>query len=229
MYRLMMYLLLAEALVGCDSTSQPATSPSDPTQGPEFSAGGLPADGPGIDRSLFQPQLSSNLDWGCRWVSDNSQILCTANGKDIERTDGWQPTDVCPDGNIIYENGSRSLIAKRFYNSDYKLVEKVLHWFGAGKISLHPDGSGKTASGTGSAMELWEYSIPGNTGEGVTVTIQGTDAKFVTDQPPHEVLVLDKGELIYDPNGDEFTIVTGRWDIFTEFDAVIARECEALR
>jgi hypothetical protein len=93
--------------------------------------------------------------------------------------------------------------------------------------SAHPDGSGKTASGTEDFFETDDYSIHGNTQDGVTITTEGTEAKAVTDQPPHELLYLDKGELRTDPSGAG-TIVSGRWDLFTDFDAAVARTCAAL-
>jgi hypothetical protein len=46
MYRLMSYLILAGALVGCDSMTDPATLPSEPAHAAEFSVSGLPVDGP---------------------------------------------------------------------------------------------------------------------------------------------------------------------------------------
>jgi hypothetical protein len=188
----------------------------------------LAVDGPGIDRSLFKPQLSTNVEWGCRWVTDQGEILCTASGQDVNDVPGWQPDWQCPDGNLLYTKASFSLVAKRTYDSDYKLVQRHLHWFGNSHTSAHADGSGKTASGTEDFFETDDYSIHGNTQDGMTQTIDGTDAKAVTDQPPHELLYLDKGELRTDPSG-VVTIVSGRWDLFTDFDAAVARTCEALR
>ena len=188
----------------------------------------MAVDGPGLDRSRFQPQLSTNLEWGCRWVTDQSEILCTASGQDVDDSDGWQPDWQCPDGNILYAKSSFSLVAKRTYDRDYKLVQRHVHWFGDSHQSAHADGSGKTASGTEDFFETDDYSIHGNTQDGVTITIEGTDAKAVTDQPPHELLYLDKGELRTDPSGAG-TIVSGRWDLFTDFDAAVARTCAALQ
>jgi hypothetical protein len=48
----------------------------------------------------------------------------------------------------------------------------------------------------------------------------------VTDQPPHELLYLDKGEFRIDPSG-ALTIVSGRNDLATDFDAAVARTCAA--
>jgi hypothetical protein len=223
------YVILTALLAGCDSATDTIGPSNSSPATPALAAAALAVDGPGVDRSRFQPQLSTNLDWSCRWVSNQTQVLCTAYGKDVETTNGWVPIDVCPDGSVIYRNESSSLVAKRFYNSDYELVQKVLHWFGSGQSSLHADGSGKTASGERNVMETFDYSIPGNTSEAVTATAKGTEGKVVTDQPPHEVLILDKGEVQFDPNGDDFTILSGRWDDLTDVDGALTRVCEALK
>jgi hypothetical protein len=46
--------------------------------------------------------------------------------------------------------------------------------------------------------------------------------------PGHEILGLDKGELRIDPSG-AFTILSGRWDFFTDGDAANALFCAALK
>jgi hypothetical protein len=106
-------------------------------------------------------------------------------------------------------------------------VQRHLHWFGDSHQSSHADGSGKTASGTENFFETDDYSIHGNAQDGVTITIEGMDAKESPIQPPHELLYLDKGEFRIDPSG-ALTIVSGRNDLATDFDAAVARACAAL-
>jgi hypothetical protein len=189
----------------------------------------LKVDGPGIDRSRFQPALFPGLDWGCRWVSDQRQIFCNANALAFDVLDPFTPVFDCADGGTVYAKISRNLIAKRYYDSDYRLVRRVLHWYKNNAVSSrHPDGSGPTASGSEDFFETNDYSIPGNFDDGVTTTLRGTETDIRLDAPGHEILVLDKGELRIDPSG-AFTILSGRWDFFTDGDAANALFCAALK
>jgi hypothetical protein len=221
-------LALAAALTAC-SPSADSPGPTGPGTGGEVTPGAtLKVDGPGIDRSRFQPALFPGLDWGCRWVSDHSQIFCNANALAFEVLDPFTPVTECTDGGTVYAKLSRNLIAKRYYDSDYRLVQRVLHWYENNTVfSRHPDGSGPAASGRANYFETNEYSIPGNMDDGVTTTFRGTEAEIWLDAPGHDILVLDKGELRIDPSG-AFTILSGRWDFFTDGDAANARICAAL-
>jgi hypothetical protein len=217
--------VLAACTPGADS-SEP-TGPG--TVGDVTPGVSLKVDGPGIDRSRLQPALFPGLDWGCRWVSDQRQIFCNANALAFEADDGFGPALDCADGGTVYAKNSRNLIAKRYYDSDYRLVRRVLHWYENSQIlSRHPDGSGPTASASENYFETNDYSIPGNTDDGVTTTLRGTEIEIRLDAPGHEILVLDKGEVRIDPSG-AFTILSGRWDFFTDGDAATARICAALQ
>jgi hypothetical protein len=55
-----------------------------------------------------------------------------------------------------------------------------------------------------------------------------TETEIRLDAPGHEILVLDKGELRIDPSGG-LTILSGRWDFFTDEGAFSARICDALK
>jgi len=222
-------LALAAALAAC-TPSADSSEPTGPGTGGDVPPGvSFKADGPGIDRSRFQPALFPGLDWGCRWASDQRQIFCNANALAFEVLDPFTPVTDCADGGTVYAKNSRNLIAKRYYDSDYRLVQRVLHWYENSQIlSRHPDGSGPTASGSENFFETNDYSIPGNMDDGVTTTLQGTEAEIRLDALGHELLVLDKGELRIDPSG-AFTILSGRWDFFTDGDAANARICAALQ
>jgi hypothetical protein len=63
-------LALAAALAAC-TTGADSSAPTGPGTGGDVTPGvSLKVDGPGIDRSRFQPALFPGLDWGCRRVSD---------------------------------------------------------------------------------------------------------------------------------------------------------------
>jgi hypothetical protein len=222
-------LALAAALAAC-TTGADSSAPTGPGTGGDVTPGvSLKVDGPGIDRSRFQPALFPGLDRGCRWVSDQRQIFCNANALAFEVLDPFTPVFDCADGGTVLAKISRNLIAKRYYDSDYRLVRRVLHWYENNAVSSrHPDGSGPTASGSEDFFETNDYAIPGNFDEGVTTTLRGTEADIRLDAPGHEILVLDKGELRIDPSG-AFTILSGRWDFFTDADAANARICAALK
>jgi hypothetical protein len=216
-------LALASIFAACTSET---TGPVARGEAPRDAA--LKADGPGIDRSRFQPALFPGLDWGCRWVSDDRQILCNANALAFSVLDPFTAVTECADGGTVYAKDSNALIAKRYYDSDYRLVQRALHWYGNNAVySRRPDGSAPTASGSQNFVETDDYSIPGNTEEGVTVTLRGTENEIRLDAPGHDILALDKGELRIAPNGD-LTILSGRWDFFTDGDAANARICAAL-
>ena len=218
-------LALAAILTACTPGAD-SSEPTGPGTGGEVN---LKADGPGIDRSRFQPALFPGLDWGCRWVSGDSQIFCNANALAFDVLDPFTPVTECADGGTVYAKSSRNLIAKRYYDSDYRLVQRVLHWYQNNAVlSRHPDGSGPTASVSENFLETNDYSIPGNFDDGVTTTLRGTEAEIRLDAPGHEILVLDKGELRIDPSG-AFTILSGRWDFFTDEAAANARICAALK
>jgi hypothetical protein len=222
-------LALAVTLTAC-SPGADSAEPTGPGTGGEVTPGvSLKVDGPGIDRSRFQPALFPGLDWGCRWVSGQCQIFCNANALAFDVLDPFTPVFDCADGGTVYAKISRNLIAKRYYDSDYRLVRRVLHWYENNAVSSrHPDGSGPTASGSEDFFETNDYSIPGNFDDGVTTTLRGTETDIRLDAPGHEILVLDKGELRIDPSG-AFTILSGRWDFFTDGDAANARICAALK
>jgi len=218
-------LALAAILTACTPGAD-SSEPTGPGTGGEVN---LKADGPGIDRSRFQPALFPGLDWGCRWVSGDSQIFCNANALAFDVLDPFTPVTECADGGTVYAKSSRNLIAKRYYDSDYRLVQRVLHWYQNNAVlSRHPDGSGPTASVSENFLETNDYSIPGNFDDGVTTTFRGTEVEIRLDAPGHEILVLDKGELRIDPSG-AFTILSGRWDFFTDEAAANARICAALK
>jgi hypothetical protein len=220
-------LALAATLMACipDADSPDPTGPGSrgevkPT---------LKVDGPGIDRSRFQPALFPGLDWGCRWVSGQAQIFCNANALAFDVLDPFTPVIECADGGTVYAKSSRNLIAKRYYDGDYRLVRRVLHWYKHNAVlSRHPDGSRPTASGNENFFETNDYSIPGNVDDGVTTILRGTETDIRLDAPGHEILVLDKGELRIDPSGG-LTILSGRWDFFTDEGAANARICDALK
>jgi hypothetical protein len=218
-------LALAAILTACTPGAD-SSEPTGPGTGDEVN---LKADGPGIDRSRFQPALFPGLDWGCRWVSGDSQIFCNANALAFDVLDPFTPVTECADGGTVYAKSSRNLIAKRYYDSDYRLLQRVLHWYQNNAVlSRHPDGSGPTASVSENFFETDDYSIPGNMADGVTTSLRGTEAEIRLDAPGHEILVLDKGELRIDPSG-AFTILSGRWDFFTDEAAANARICAALK
>jgi hypothetical protein len=218
-------LALATILTACTPGAD-SSEPTGPGTGGEVN---LKVDGPGIDRSRFQPALFPGLDWGCRWVSGDSQIFCNANAQAFEVLDPFTPVTECADGGTVYAEISRNLIAKRYYDSDYRLVRRVLHWYeNNGVSSRHPDGSGPTASGSENFFETNDYTIPGNMDEGVITTLRGTENEIRLDAPGHEILALDKGELRIDPSGAT-TILSGRWDFFTDEAAANARICAALK
>jgi hypothetical protein len=62
----------------------------------------------------------------------------------------------------------------------------------------------------------------------ITETIRGTDSKAATDQPPHELVYLNKGELRFTPDG-ALEVVSGRWDFVDDFEGAIQRLCAALQ
>jgi hypothetical protein len=219
-------LALAATLMACSPDAY-SPDPTGPGSGGEVTPT-LKADGPGIDRSRFQPALFPGLDWGCRWVSGQNQIFCNANALAFDVLDPFTPVFECADGGTVYAKLSRNLIAKRYYDSDYRLVRRVLHWYQNNAVlSRNPDGSGPTASVSENFFETNDYSIPGNTDDGVTTTLRGTEVEIRLDAPGHEIIVLHKGELRIDPSGG-LTILSGRWDFFTDEGAFNARICDAL-
>ncbi len=157
--------------------------------------------------------------------------MCHGDGPSPDNTDGWQPEDpeawVCPDGGLIYHDLSAHGIAVRRYDSDYRLVERVVHWIGRDQFSLMPDGSGRTASGEINFFDAFAFAVPADEST-VTETIRGTDSKAATDQPPHQLVFLNKGELRFTPDG-ELQILSGRWDFADDFTGAIQRLCAALR
>jgi hypothetical protein len=220
-------LALAATIMACTPDAD-FPDPTGPGSGGEVTPT-LKADGPGIDHSRFQPALFPGLDWGCRWVSGQNQIFCNANALAFDVLDPFTPVIECADGGTVYAKSSRNLIAKRYYDSDYRLVRRVLHWYQNNAVlSRNPDGSGPTASVSENFFETNDYSIPGNIDDGVTTTLRGTEAEIRLDAPGHEILVLDKGELRIDPSGG-LTILSGRWDFFTDEAAANARICDALK
>ncbi len=215
-------LALAASFAAC--TSEPS-EPSGPGTGGEVS---LKSDAPGIDRSRLQPALFPGLDWGCHWKSGHQQIFCSAVGHPFQVVDPFTAVADCPDGGSIYEKSSTDLIAKRYYDSDYRLVRRELHRSSKGTYSLHPDGSGATASITANYFEINDYTIPGNMDEAVGTTLRGTEVEIRNNAPGHRILGLDKGELRIDPDGVQ-TVVSGRWDFFADEAGTNARICAALK
>lgn len=188
----------------------------------------LKADAGEIDLSRLQPALFPGLDWSCGWVAHHGQIFCRGVARPFEVLDPFTAVVDCGDGGSIYEKSSHDLIAKRYYGSDYRLLRRVLHRTGDGTYSRHPDGSAPTASIRINFFETNEYSIPGNMDDGVTTTLRGTENEIRLDAPGHPILALDKGELRIDPSGG-LTIVSGRWDFFTDEAGTNARICAALK
>lgn len=226
-------IVLLAAFTGACDTPTESTGPRAIQSSPAPSS--LPAsliDDPGIDRSRLQPQLFPGLDWSCRWIFNHSQIFCrTAPARNFEFSPTFQPDFPCPNGQPIYRQGGRSLVSRRYYNSDYKLVERQLSWYNQRlHYSLHPDGSGLTASTIGeSLVETNDYTVPGSPVDGNAVTtLEGTDVEIHLDAPGHRLLARDKGKLRINPDGS-FTIIFGRWDFFTDPDRAFRRVCSALR
>ena len=131
-----------------------------------------------------------------------------------------------PAGGLVYHNLSANGIAVRRYDSDYRLVDRVVRWLSRTRFSLTPDGSGRTASGELNFFDTFAYGVPADEST-ITETIRGTDSKAATDQPPHQLVFLNKGELRFTPDG-ELQVLSGRWDFVADFPGAIQRLCTAL-
>lgn len=225
-----MSFLLAAFVVGCD-TATDSTAPAETAASPALAAA-RGQDDPGIDRSRLQPELSPGLDWSCHWTFAKRQIVCgTKPAKNFNFSETFGPDQICPNGDTVYSKGGTSLIAKRYYNNDYKVVERVLHWYNHRVLfSLQPDGSGTTARTRGESwVETNDYTVPGSDVLGsATTTVEGTELEITLDAPGHRVLARDKGKIRIDPSG-ALTIIVGRWDFFTDPERTVRRICSALR
>ena len=205
MRRSTLCLMLAAVLGGCES----AADPVDPTSGRADAAEVLAA-ALGVDESRLDPPLSTNFDWRCH-LEAGSRPVCIGQGPSTDNTDGWAPADaVCDGGKPIYHTLSVNGMGVRHYDADYRLTDRQVHWVGRESFSLAPDGSGKTASGEVNFFDTFVYGVPADDGT-ITETIRGTDSQAATDQPPHQLIYLNKGEVRFTPDGN-LEVLSGRWD-----------------
>jgi hypothetical protein len=216
---------VAALLAGCDSTPDP-TEPVAITGSPSTAAASHRA----VDLSRLNPPLSTNFDWRCQVEADGGPV-CLGQGPSTDNTDGWVPEDpeawVCPGDKLIYHDLAAQGIGVRHYDSDYRLTDRTVHWFGRDRFSLSPDGSGRTASGELNFFDSFVYGVPADEST-ITETIRGTDSKAATDQPDHELVFLNKGEVRFTSEGD-LQVLSGRWDFVDDFDGAIQRMCAALQ
>lgn len=119
-------------------------------------------------------------------------------------------------------------ISYRTFNQNNRITDRILHNSGTDTYS----GTESTTSGprTKGSFEYLNHSVfttPGDTSSS-TDTLTGTpDFMQSADNGDGELLVLNEGQVIFFPNGD-VDIVSGRWDLFTDYDAANARMCSAL-
>ncbi len=221
MRRSTLYLIMAAVLGGCES----AADPVDPASGSEDAAELAAASGV-VDESRLDPPLSTNFDWSCH-LEAGSRPVCIGQGPSFDNTDGWALADAaCDDGRLIYHNLSMKGIGVRHYDADYRLTDRRAHWLGRESFSLAPDGSGKTASGEANFFESFVYGVPADDAT-ITETVRGTDSRAATDQPPHELIFLNKGEVRFAPDGS-LEVLSGRWDFVDDFEGAVRRLCAAL-
>jgi hypothetical protein len=218
MSRLIMPIILAALVLGCDARSNLVDPVAVPTENAAGAAGARRA----VDLSKLEPALSSNFTWKCHFERQDEPV-CIGSGPSTDNTNGWIPADpeawVCQGGILIYHNLTVQGKAVRRYDSDYHLVDRTVHWVGRDRYSLKSDGAGKTASGESNFKDEFMYGVPADEAT-VTEVISGTDSKAAPDQPPHTLLFLNKGEVKFSPDGN-LTVLSGRWDFVTDFEGAI--------
>jgi hypothetical protein len=223
--RPILFLISVAVLAGCES----AADPVDPVSGAPVSTEPIEKRDRAVDESRLDPPLSNNFDWKCH-LERGGRPVCIGQGPSPDNTNGWEPADpeawVCTGSRLIYHNLSAQGIGVRHYDSDYRLVEREVHWLGRDRFSLSPDGSGKTASGEANFFDTFVFGVPADEST-ITETIRGTDSKAATDQPPHELVFINKGEVRFTPDG-ELEVVSGRFDFVDDFEGAIQRLCAAL-
>jgi hypothetical protein len=224
MRRSTLCLILAAVLGACESAADPVENTSGRSDAAEFGAAQR-----AVDESRLDPPLSTNFDWRCH-LEAGSRPVCIGQGPSNDNTNGWAPEGadaVCDGGRLIYHNASVKGIGVRHYDSDYRLTDRRVHWIGRERFSLAPDGSGKTASGETNFFDSFVYGVPADDAT-ITETVRGTDSKAATDQPPHQLIFLNKGEIRFTPDGS-LEVLSGRWDFVDDFEGAVQRLCGALQ
>jgi hypothetical protein len=225
MRRSTLCLIVGAVLGGCESAADPVEPASG--SGDVFE---LAAASGAVDESRLNPPLSTNFNWRCH-LEAGVRPVCIGQGPSTDNTDGWVPADpeaaVCDGGRLIYHNQTVKGIGVRHYDSDYRLTDRRVHWIGSEHFSLASDGSGATASGESNFFEGFVYAVPADEST-ITETVRGTDSKAATDQPPHELIFLNKGEVRFTPDGN-LEVLSGRWDFVDDFEGAVQRLCAALQ
>jgi hypothetical protein len=176
-----------------------------------------------IDLTKLEPALPSFLPWtGCSGVPEG--VICW--GKIIAETVEAGEFDTCADGRTIHQNSSEDKFFVRLYGNDGRLLFRGTdHSFDYFNLSFSPDATGIVLSDRSVFnMQLW-MDEPG--------VISGT----TTYSGVVDYAVSAKGNLIIAGYGlrqedPDFQTVSayqvGRWDLWDDYDATIARICGAL-
>ena len=174
------------------------------------------------------PRLNGNLTHKC-WKKPAGGVTCL----------GWydwpaaeaEPDLTCPGGTqLYYHRGVNHNVAKRTYDAQYRLTQRI-------QLSIVPEYYTSTADGTGKRTEggyhayfIDEYANPGpaEADDAATTTVVGRDAFQQTADG--EIIWVNYGELVMrkpDPWGQskDFDVVSGRWDLWEDFESAWKRMC----
>jgi hypothetical protein len=190
-------------------------------------------DDPSIDHSRFKPALNEYLTHKC-WEEPSSAGGFTCIGWYDWPAEPSQPDLTCPGGSrLYYHRGVNHNVAKRTYDAKYRLTQRIQLSVVPEYYTTTPDGTGERTEGGYEAYFIDEYAAPGpaEADDAVTTTVVGRDAYQQT--PGGELIWVDYGELVMrhpEPWGqsDDFDVISGRWDLWEDFESASRRMCSAL-
>ena len=224
MCRLTLCLILAAVLGGCESVADPADLADGSRDAAELAA----ASG-AVDLSRLDPPLSTNFNWRCH-LEAGSQPVCIGQGP-FYRQYRWMGSDRVRRGVRWRQTHLSQPVGERHRRAP---LRRRLPLDGSpGSLdrarALQPRAR-RLRQDCERRVQLlrgFVYGVPADDGT-ITETIRGTDPRPATDQPPHKLVFLNKGEVRFTPDG-KLEVLSGRWDFVDDFEGAVQRLCGALQ
>jgi len=215
-------LVVAGALVGCETTPTEQVAPPAPPQS-------LSSAPNAVDPGSLTPNpvefSSPSTAWECRRAGDG--VRCT--GHFTEALDGQENGIDCGGRPIIIVDGEFTRDQVRTFDADLLEIQREGHISFLESWSLSPDGSGPRVEVTSHHLQSIEFEIPGDldtrrpTETGLNLMVKASDGRVLAKEAGRST-TTGPLEPEIEPNAFK-----GRWDFVTlGEDVLIPRFCAAL-
>jgi hypothetical protein len=177
-----------------------------------------------VDPDSVTPPLNPNFaPWTC--FDTGNGPICQGI---LDDEYAGEEIDMSCDGDPVYVSGRQRERMTRWHLPDGRATKTFVNIHFDEVLSLSPTNDGPTVRVKSRWNRHYDYLVPGDRDARV---LTETGLEYLATAPGHGVVFKDVGLLRWTPGNefDEIDVVRGPHDLLTDFEAVEAAVCAALR